>query len=51
STLQTFPPSAPQGKITSGSGPPRDADAEYAEFAVTEKATEYADLNPHLQLL
>ncbi|GJT55201.1 protein YIPF1 [Tanacetum coccineum] len=31
STLQTFPPSAPQGKITSGSGPPRDADVTFSK--------------------
>ncbi|KAM7481351.1 hypothetical protein LguiB_005934 [Lonicera macranthoides] len=26
STLQTFPPSSAPGKISAGSGPPRDAD-------------------------
>ncbi|XP_024974514.1 protein YIPF1 homolog [Cynara cardunculus var. scolymus] len=31
STLQTFPPSAPQGKIAGGSGPPRDADDTFSK--------------------
>ncbi|XP_027114598.1 protein YIPF1 homolog [Coffea eugenioides] len=33
SNLQTFPPIAPQGKISSGSGPPRDADDTFSKTA------------------
>ncbi|KAI3747990.1 hypothetical protein L6452_10787 [Arctium lappa] len=33
STLQTFPPSAPHGKIAGGSGPPRDADDTFSKPA------------------
>ncbi|KAK2972486.1 hypothetical protein RJ640_017658 [Escallonia rubra] len=31
STLQTFPPSSAQGKISGGSGPPRDADDTFSK--------------------
>ncbi|GAA0187001.1 hypothetical protein LIER_34289 [Lithospermum erythrorhizon] len=31
SNLQTFPPSAQQGKISSASGPPRDADDSFSK--------------------
>ncbi|KAI5658895.1 hypothetical protein M9H77_27688 [Catharanthus roseus] len=34
SNLQTFPPSAPQGKISRGSGPPRDADDTFSKPAI-----------------
>lgn len=33
SNLQTFPPSAPQGKILGGSGPPRDVDDTFSRPA------------------
>lgn len=33
SNLQTFPPTAAQGKISGGSGPPRDADVTFSKTA------------------
>jgi len=40
SNLQTFPPSATQGKISGGTNPPRDADGNFS-FRLSYDFTEF----------